>query len=191
MRLEPTPDGQGPPPVITGSNSELIGDTHPPALRLLYTPRSQASNRRHIQHHPLPMSDFCTLDQTRHLLALLCRDEIFVSGYYWCSPADILDEHCVPWLDQNLDGPYARKQDWIAKLSFTLGDDTLAGFMNFYTSLRAGLNSCGFNPHLLPLLLRIRPGMNLVLTPIVPESVLVIGSGTDPLAICTPTIAYW
>jgi hypothetical protein len=102
-----------------------------------------------------------------------------------------MDEHCVAWLDQSLDGPYAGKQDWIAKLSYTLTDDTLAGFMKFYTSLRAGLNSCGFNPHLLPLLPRIRPDLDLVLTPIVPELVLVIGTGNDPLALRTSTLTYW
>jgi hypothetical protein len=63
--------------------------------------------------------------------------------------------------------------------------------MKFYTSLRAGLNACGYNPHLLPILPRIRPDADLVITPIVAESVLVIGSGNDPSALRTPNIAHW
>jgi hypothetical protein len=82
---------------------------------------------------------------------------MFVSGYYWNPPAMPMDAHCVPWLDLSLDGPYG-KQDCIAKLtSVKLANETLASFMKFYTSLCAGLNLCGFNPHLLPILLQMRP----------------------------------
>jgi hypothetical protein len=41
----------------------------------------------------------------------------------------VQEEHYVAWLDTNLDGPYAGRRDHIAKLSFTLADDTLAEFM--------------------------------------------------------------
>jgi hypothetical protein len=63
--------------------------------------------------------------------------------------------------------------------------------MQFYTALRAGLNACGFNPHLLPLLPRIRPDVDLVITPIVASSALVIGIGNDPANLCTPSIDHW
>jgi hypothetical protein len=63
--------------------------------------------------------------------------------------------------------------------------------MRFYTAMRAGLNACGFNPHLLPILSRIRPDVDLVLTPIVASSALVIGIGNDPANLRTPTIAHW
>jgi hypothetical protein len=70
-------------------------------------------------------------------------------------------------------------------------EDNLAGFMKFYTGLRAGLNACGFNPHLLPLLPRIHPDVNLVITPIVTSSALVVGIGNDPANICTPSVEHW
>jgi hypothetical protein len=63
--------------------------------------------------------------------------------------------------------------------------------MKFYTALRAGLNACGFNPHLLPLLPQIRPDVDLIITPLVEDSVLVIGSGNDPSALRTPTLSHW
>jgi hypothetical protein len=93
----------------------------------------------------------------------------------------------------SLDGPYAGKQDRIAKLvSFTLGDDTLVNFMKFYTTLRAGLNSCGFfNPHLLPILPCIRPDVDLTITPIVKESRPTINIGNHTHDWCTPYLDYW
>jgi hypothetical protein len=104
----------------------------------------------------------------------------------------VLTEHCVAWLDPNLEGPYAGRHDPIAKLSFALADDNLAGFMKFYTALQAGLNACGFNPHfLLPLLPRIRPDVDLVITPIVASSSLVIGTGDNPAYLRTPKITHW
>jgi hypothetical protein len=109
-RLEPTPDGQGPPPAVATSNAELIGDNHP-AIRLLYTPRSTASNRRDLPIWPLPPSDFHDIDETRHLPTSLCRNKLFVSGYYWTPNTPVLDDHCVPWLEASLDGPYAGKPD--------------------------------------------------------------------------------
>jgi hypothetical protein len=97
----------------------------------------------------------------------------------------------VAWLDPNLDGPYAGKHDRISKQKFTLAEDTLVGFMKFYTALRAGLNACGFNPHLLPLLPRICPDVDLVITPIVSSSALVIGIGNDPANLRTPSVDHW
>jgi hypothetical protein len=158
---------------------------------LTYTPRSPASNRRATTSTPLQPSDFSTSDDVRQLHSSQRRDEMYVSGYYWSHPTPVLEEHCVAWLDQNLDGPYAGKPDRIAKLSFKLVDDTLASFMQFYTALRAGLNACGFNPHLLPILPRIRHDADLVITPIVAASALVIGSGNDPSALRTPSVAHW
>jgi hypothetical protein len=65
--------------------------------------------------------------------------------------------------------------------------------MKFYNALRAGLNTRGFNPHLLPILPRIRPDVDLVITPIVEAStlVLVIGTGNDPSTLWTPNVAHW
>ena len=63
--------------------------------------------------------------------------------------------------------------------------------MKFYTGLRAGLNACGFNPHLLPLLPRIRPDVDLSITPIVASSALVIGIGNDPANLRTPSVEHW
>jgi hypothetical protein len=190
-RLEPTPDVQGPPPAVAASTAELINGARSPAMRLTYTPRSQASNRRAPVSTPLQQSDFRTSDETRQLHSSLRRDDLYVSGYYWSSPTPILEEHCVAWLDQNLDGPYAGKPDRIAKLSFKLVDDTLASFMQFYTALRAGLNACGFNPHLLPILPRIRHDADLVITPIVDASALIIGTGNDPSTLRTPSVTHW
>jgi hypothetical protein len=64
--------------------------------------------------------------------------------------------------------------------------------MKFYTTLRAGLNSCGFfNPHLLPILPCIRPDVDLTITPIVKESRPTIGIGNDTHDWCTPYLDYW
>jgi hypothetical protein len=60
--------------------------------------------------------------------------------------------------------------------------------MKFYTALRAGLNACGFSPHLLQILPRICLDVDLVITPIVAESALIIGSGNDPAALRTLSI---
>jgi hypothetical protein len=57
--------------------------------------------------------------------------------------------------------------------------------------LRAGLNSCGFHPHLLPVLPRIWPDADLAITPLVAASVLVIGSSNGPPALHTPTVEHW
>jgi hypothetical protein len=65
-----------------------------------------------------------------------CCEEMLVSGYYWGPPTPPADTHCVAWLDISLDGPSTGKQDCIANLSFTLGDDTHTSFMKFYTSLK-------------------------------------------------------
>jgi hypothetical protein len=100
----------------------------------------------------MPSSDLWTSEEAGQLHLLQIRDELYGSGYYCCPPTPVCTGHCLAWLNVNLDGPYAGKHDHIAKLSYTLGDDNLAGFMKFYTGLRAGLNACGFNPHLLPLL---------------------------------------
>jgi hypothetical protein len=94
-------------------------------------------------------------------------------------------------LDPNLDGPYAGKHDHIAKLSFSLADDNLPVFMKFYTALHAGLNACGFNPHLLPILPHIWPEVDLVITPIVDTSALVKGIGNDPANLRTPSVTNW
>lgn len=115
---------------------------------------------------------------------------IVCSGYYWCHPTPINDDHCDAWLDPNLDGLYAGKYDHIAKLSFTLTDDNLPAFMKLYTALCAGLNTCSFNPHLLSILPCIRPEVDLV-TLIVVESALIVGTGKDPSNLCTPRINCW
>jgi hypothetical protein len=120
-------------------------------------------------------------------------------GYYYqeINPKDHLhtpptDDQCVAWLAHSLDGPYAGKQDRINKLSFALSDDTLTGLMKFYTALHAGLNACGFCPHLLPLLPLIRPDANLIDTPIIKLSHIVIGTtGQDPTNFCQPTVQHW
>jgi hypothetical protein len=103
----------------------------------------------------------------------------------------VQEEHCVAWLDTSLNGLYAGKHDRIAKISFTLAYDSLAGFMRLYTALRVGLNAFGFNPHLLPILPRIPPDADLIITSIVEASPLVIGSGNDPSALRTPTVPHW
>jgi hypothetical protein len=137
----------------------------------------------------VPYTAFRTSDES--LTPSQRRDELFVSGYFWCELTPISNDHCVFWLNPNLDGPYAGKHDLIAKLTFTLAEDTLAAFMRFYTALHAGLNACGFNPHLLPILPRICPDVDLVLTPIVANSLLVIRIGNDPNNLRTPTIDHW
>jgi hypothetical protein len=197
--LEPTPELQGPPPPVARSNAELIGDHPDPGdhpvdpVRLSYTPQGHSHRRRTVRTNEAFefKSTAKSSDAARHLHSSQRRDELYVSGYYWASPSPVLAQHCVAWLDPNLDGPYAGKHDRIAKLSFTLADDNLAGFMKFYTALRAGLNACGFNPHLLPLLPRIRHDVDLVLTPIVASSTLVIGSGDNPAYLRTPNITHW
>jgi hypothetical protein len=113
----------------------------------------------------------------------LRREELYVLGYYYHEDKAIAtpprDDQCVAWLAQLLDRPYVGKQDCINKLSFALSDDTLSGFMKFYMALSAGLNACGFSPHLLPILPLIHPDANLIDTPIIELSLLVIGTG-DP-----------
>jgi hypothetical protein len=142
--------------------------------------------------------DFSPPEDSRHKHQALRREELSVSGYYYqeLDPQDHqhsppTDDQCVAWLAQSLDGPYAGKQDRINKLSFALSDDTLTGFMKFYTALRAGLNACGFSPHLLPLLPLIRPDANLIDTPIIESSLLVIGTGQDPANLRQPTVQHW
>jgi hypothetical protein len=133
---------------------------------------------------------FSTPDDTLQLYSAQRHEEMFVSGYYWSPPIMPTDAHCVPWLDMSLDGPYAGKPNHIAKLSSVkLADDMLASFMKFYTSLRTRLNSCGFNPHLLPILPQIRPDVDLTITPIIEESRPVIGIGNDP-RICAHHISH-
>jgi hypothetical protein len=78
--LVPTPDFQGPPPAVTASTADLIGNH--PAIHLTYTPRSQASNRQHTPPRPLLQSDFWTSEATKQLHSSQWRDELFVSGYY-------------------------------------------------------------------------------------------------------------
>jgi hypothetical protein len=191
--LEPTPELQGPPPPVARSSAELISDDYVDPVRLSYTPQGHSHRHRTAARQPdtfAARSAQSAARTSRHNSAQR-RDELFVSGYYWCPPSAVLDAHCVAWLDPNLEGPYAGKHDRIAKLSFTLADDNLAGFMKFYTALRAGLNACGFNPHLLPLLPRIRPDVDLVVTPIVASSALVIGLGDNPANLRTPPISHW
>jgi hypothetical protein len=183
--LEPTPPVQGPPPPVAASNAELIGD-----VRLSYTPQGQRYCRTTVSA-AIQLSTFSTPEESMQLHSAQRREEMFVSRYYWGPPDLPTDAHCVAWLDMSLDGPYAGKQDRIAKLSFTLGDDTLASFMKFYTTLRAGLNSCGFNPHLLPILPRIRTDVDLTITPIVEESCPTIGMGNDQRNLRTPHLDYW
>ena len=130
--LVPTPDVQQPPPHVAASNAELIGDR---PVRLSYTPQGPSHHQRQPPSRPLSSSDFRSSAEARHLHSSLRRDELFVSGYYWSPPTPITNAHCIAWLDPNLDGPYAGKHDRIAKLSFKLADNSLAGFMKFYTGL--------------------------------------------------------
>jgi hypothetical protein len=131
------------------------------------------------------------LDKARLLSLSQRRNELFVSGYYWCPPTAISNDHCVAWLDPDIDGSYyAGKHYHIAKLTFMFAEDTLADFMPFYTALRAGLNLGGFKPHLLPILPCIHPDVDLVLTPIVESSALVIGIGNDPNNLWTPGVKH-
>jgi hypothetical protein len=150
---------------VAVSNAELIGD-----VRLSYTPQGQHYRRTTVPS-AIWLSTFSTQEDSIQLHLAQRHEEMCVSGYYWGPPTLPTDAHCLAWLDMSRDGPYAGKKDCITKLSFTLGDDTCASFMKFYTTLWAGLNSCGFsNLHLLPILPRIRPDVNLTITPIVEES---------------------
>jgi hypothetical protein len=192
VRLSYAPMGPAPHRHVTPPNDHNTAHpvrTPPVLVQLSHTPQRPTSQRRPTVTPPSPV--FHTTNETRQMHSSQRRDELFLSGYYWCEPTPVTDDHCVAWLEPSLDGPYAGKHDRIAKLTFKLADDNLAGFMKFYTALRAGLNACGFNPHLLPLLPRIRPDVDLVLTPIVSTSTLVIGSGNDPSTLRTPTIAHW
>jgi hypothetical protein len=72
-----------------------------------------------------------------------------------------------------------------------LADDNLAGFIKFYMALHAGLNACGFNPHLLPILPRISPEVDLVIMPIAAALALIVGIGNDPSNLRTPSVEHW
>jgi hypothetical protein len=173
---------------VASSNASLIADRRPPRFNFATPARSRSA---------IPTSiglDFSPPEDSRHKHQALRREELYVSGYYYHEDDPLVtpprDDQCVAWLAQSVDGPYAGKQDRINKLSFALSDDTLSGFMKFYTALRAGLNACGFSPHLLPILPLIRPDANLIDTPIIESSLLVIGTG-DPTNLRQPTVQHW
>ena len=92
--------------------------------------------------------------------------------------------HRVNWMELSQHGPYGGKTDRLQKLTAKLHDDSLSSFVQFYTSLRAGLQSCSFHPHLLPLLDLLRPDTDLTVTPI---SILELPSIQQDV----PTLAYW
>ena len=72
----------------------------------------------------------------------------------------------VAWLAKSIDGPYAGKQDRLAKCTIKLADDTAGAFFVFYNSLRSYLSSNGFHPELLPSLQHVSDKVDLTISPI-------------------------
>jgi hypothetical protein len=107
--------------------------------------------QQHINPFPRTLPSLAT---ARQLHSSQCRDELFVSGYYWSPPTTVRTEHCVP------------------KLAFALADNNLAGLMKFCTILHACLNACGLTPIYCPYY-RVSA---LMLT----LSALVVGIGNEP-----------
>jgi hypothetical protein len=91
-------------------------------------------------------------------------------------------------LELSQQGPYAGKTDRLQKITTKLQDDSLTSFVQFYTSLRAGLQSCSYHPHLLPLLDLLRPDTDLTVTPI---STLELPAAIGSQQGYTPTLPYW
>jgi hypothetical protein len=130
--LAPTPT-QGPPPPVASSNVSLIADKCEPKFHFATLARSRSA---------IPATiglDFCPPEDSCHKNQALGHEDLYVSGYYYLDDEQDdtppTDDQCVAWLSQSLEGPYAGKQDQINKLSFTLTDDTLTGFMKFNTAL--------------------------------------------------------
>jgi hypothetical protein len=121
---------------------------------------------------------------------LSLTEELYLSDYYWhpsYSSQAATDTHSVNWMELSQQGPYAGKTDRLQNITTKLQDDSLTSFVQFYTFLRAGLQSCSYHPHLLLLLDLLRPDTDLTVTPISALEVPAIGSQQE----YTPTLPYW
>jgi hypothetical protein len=179
--LSPPHLHQGPPPPMALSDASLIADCWPPRFNFAMPARSGSAIPTYIG------LDFSPPKDSRHKHQALRDEELYVPGYYYQNTHPyLLQMNNVSWLAQLLNGPYAGKQDRINKLYFALSDNTLSGFMKFYTALCAGLNGCGFSPHLLPILPLKRPDTNVIDTPIIESLLIGMGTGQDPTNLRQP-----